>query len=369
MSTTKSPSPPTAKKATPATRRRFLRPLMVVVLIAAVLIGWQLINNSINSTNPSSAGRPLSNPHTHLHTVALGGRPGVLYLGTHFGMFTSTDGGHTWPQPHGVLDTMMITVIAVSPANPDVLGVMAIPVSGVGVQSGIYFSKDGGTTWHASAPGGLPASAYPYTIKVGTAGEGQFYAFYNYAGWFETRDLGAHWYPITSGTLSNMQTPSLLTDPADPKHLLLGGDQGLYESRDDGSHWNRSATVKGNVYSIAASNSTPRLVFCATDQGIYRWYAGSTQMTQLTNLPMAAPPTRLVSDATGRALYALAGQDLWFSVDSGTTWKHRWHFDRGDLIALVVDPKHPGHLYAGFFLPAEVLYSTDDGSSWRILTD
>ena len=74
-------------------------------------------------------------------------------------------------------------------------------------------------------------------------------------------------------------------------------------------------------------------------------------------------------DATGRALYALAGQDLWFSVDSGTTWKHRWHFDRGDLIALVVDPKHPGHLYAGFFLPAEVLYSTDDGSSWRILTD
>src|SRR5260221_6584263 len=236
-------------------------------------------------------------------------------------MLTSVDGEHTWPQPHGVLDTMMITVIAVSPANPDVLGVMAIPVSGVGVHSGVYFSKDGGTTWHASAPGGLPASAYPYTIKACTASEGQFYAFYNYAGWFETRDLGAHWYPITSGTLSNMQTPSLLTDPANPNHLLLGGDQGLYESRDDGSHWNRSATVKGNVYSIAASNSTPSLVFCATDQGIYRWYAGSTQMIQLTNLPMATPPTRLVSDASGRALYALAGQDLWLSADSGTTWK------------------------------------------------
>src|SRR5258708_27784955 len=191
---------------------------MVVVLIAAVLIGWQLINNSINSTNPSSAGRPLSNPHTHLHTVALGGRSGVLYLGTHFGMFTSTDGGHTWPQPHGVPDTMMITVIAVNPANPDVLGVMAIPVSGVGVQSGIYFSKDGGTTWHAGAPGGLPASAYPYTIKAGTAGEGQFYAFYNYTGSLETRHLGPHSDPITSGTLSDIQTPSLLTYPDHCSH-------------------------------------------------------------------------------------------------------------------------------------------------------
>src|SRR5258707_12567021 len=168
MSTTKSPLPPTAKKATPVTRRRFLRPLIVVVLIAAVLIGWQLINNSINSTNPSSAGRPLSNPHTHLHTVALGGRPGVLYLGTYFGMFTSTDGGHTWPQPHGVLDTMMITVIAVNPANTDVMVVMAIPVSGEGVQSGIYLSNHAGATAHAGAPVGLPASAGPSTLKTGT---------------------------------------------------------------------------------------------------------------------------------------------------------------------------------------------------------
>jgi photosystem II stability/assembly factor-like uncharacterized protein len=332
MSARKPPSTPTAEKnarATPITRKRFFRPLIAIVLVAAILIGWLLINNSINST----------------------------------------DGGHTWPQPRGMLNTMMITAIAGSSANPDVLGIMAIPVSGIGVQSGVYFSHDGGKSWHASAPSNLPASAYPYTIKAGTAGAGDFYAFYNYAGSFETRDLGANWYPITSGILSNMQTPSLLTDPTNPDHLLLGGDQGHYESKDDGRHWNHVTTVEGNVLNIVASNSTPRLIFCATDQGMYRWFDGSTHIMQLTNLPLATLPTRLVSDGTGHALYALAGQDLWYSADSGTSWKHLWHFERGDLISLLIDPTHPGHLYAGFFLPPEVLYSTDNGSSWQILTD
>ncbi len=369
-----SPAPETPKeKELPAraakspARKRLLQVLILVILAIVIFTSWQLLNKSVNSTGPAVAGRPLSNPHTHLHMVAVGGRPGVLYLGTHYGLFTSTDSGRTWPQPRGSLNNMMITAIAVSPSNPNILAVIGIPTSGIGVQSGVYFSHDGGSSWQASAPAGLSLSAYPYTVKAGSGSSGQFYAFYNSAGWFETRDMGTHWYPITSGALSNMQTPSLLTDPTDPNHLLLGGDQGLFESRDDGSHWNRTAA--GNVYSIVATNTAPRIIFYATDQGIYRWPDGSTQITQLTNLPMATPPTRLVTGTTGSALYALSSQDLWYSADSGATWEHRWHFDRGDLVSLVIDPQDSHRLYAGFFLPPEVLYSTDGGRSWKILTD
>lgn len=371
-----SPTPNTSHKqehpdrtTKPAPRKRLLRILVPVFLVVIIVIAWLLLNQNANSTDPAVAGRPLSNPHTHLHTVALGVRPGVVYLGTHYGMFTSTDGGRTWPQPRGVLNTKMITTIAASPTNPNMLAVTAVPVSGVGQQLGTYFSSDGGNSWQAHNPPGLSLSAYPYTIVAGPASGGQFFAFFSNAGWFETRDIGAHWHSITNSTLSNMQTPSLLTDPTDPNHLLLGGDQGLYESHDDGNHWNHITAVKGNVYSIVASNTTPRTIFCATDQGIYRWQDNSAQITQPTDLPMAGPPTRLAIDATGKALYGLSGQDLWYSADSGTTWQHRWHFDRGDLISLIVDPLQPGHLYAGFFLPAEVLYSTNGGSSWQILTD
>ncbi len=127
--------------------------------------------------------------------------------------------------------------------------------------------------------------------------------------------------------------------------------------------------MKGNVYSIVASGTTPRIIFCATDQGIYYWHEGSSQITQLATPPMASPPTRLAIDATGKTLYALSGQDLWYSADGGNTWQHRWHFNRGDMVSLLVDPLHPDHLYAGFFLPAEVLYSTNGGKSWQVLTN
>src|SRR5438874_6263055 len=100
-------------------------------------------------------------------------------------------------------------------------------------------------------------------VKTGAGSAGQFYAFYFYAGWLETRDLGAHWYPITRGTLSGMQTPSLLTDSNNPNHLYLGGDQGLFESHDDGNHWLHISAIEGNVQSIIAANTTPHILYCA----------------------------------------------------------------------------------------------------------
>jgi len=168
-----SPTPNTTKEqelsnctAKPAPGKRPLRILVPVFLVIVIVAAWLLLNQHANSTDPAVAGRPLSNPHTHLHTVALGGRPGVVYLGTHYGMFTSTDDGRTWPQPRGILNTMMITTIAASLSNPNMLAVTAIPVSGIGQQIGTYFSSDGGNTWQAHNPPDLSPSAYPYTIKA-----------------------------------------------------------------------------------------------------------------------------------------------------------------------------------------------------------
>jgi photosystem II stability/assembly factor-like uncharacterized protein len=349
--------------------RRIFQIFVFGLLMIVIVVAWQFLTAYNNSTDPTIAGRPLSNPHTHLHSVVLGEKPGVLYLGTHYGLFTSTDGGHTWPQSHGTLNNDMVTSIAVSPSNPNVLALIVIPTSGLGQQSGIAFSRDNGTSWQISAPSGLSSSAYPFSVKAGTGSSGQFYAYFFYGGWLETRDLGMHWYPITTGTLSDMQTSSLLTDSNNPNHLFLGGDQGLFESHDDGGHWLHISAIQGNVQSILATNSTPRILYCATDQGFYHWQEGSARITQVTHLPMITPPTRLLIDKTGKALYGLSGEDLWFSSDSGSSWVHRWHFDRGDLISLVVDPQNPHTLYAGFFLPPKVIYSKDGGSSWQTLTD
>ncbi|HEY6407726.1 MAG TPA: hypothetical protein VIY29_09690 [Ktedonobacteraceae bacterium] len=376
MSLTKPPSSPEELNAIEQlkprkARRRYLQALMLVLLVIPIFVAWQLINSRLNSTDPAVAGRPLSNPRTHLHVVAFGERAGVVYLGTHYGLYTSTDGGNTWPEQRGALNTMMIMSIAVSPVNPQVLAVIARPSTGIGFQGGMYFSADGGKNWQVGgAPAGLSPSAYLFSLKAGTASGGQFYAFYEYAGWFETRDMGAHWYPMTSGALSAMQTPSLLTDAANPNHLYLGGDKGLYESRDDGRKWRQITAVSGNVLGLAASQTVPRLIFCSTEEGgLYRWHEGSSQITNVANLPMKSALVRLAVNAAGTVLYGMTGQDLWVSNDSGATWKRRWKFYRNDMVSLLVDPLNAKHLYAGFFLPAKVYYSGDGGESWQVLTE
>ncbi len=133
-------------------RRRRLPLLLLAFVLISVLIGWQLVSTQSNNTDPAVAGRPLSNSQTHLHTVELGGKPGQLYLGTHFGLFTSNDGGHTWPQTRGMLNNLMITAIAVSPGNADSLAVVGIPSTSSGSPFGIYFSKDGGQNWLLQKP-------------------------------------------------------------------------------------------------------------------------------------------------------------------------------------------------------------------------
>ena len=152
---------------------------MLLLLVIPVFVAWQVLNFLMINTDPTVAGRPLSNVKTHLHQVALGGKPGIIYLGTHFGLFISTDGGRSWPQQRGILNTMMIMNIAVSPTNPQVLAVIGRPTSGIGNQAGIYFSSDGGENWHiGAAPSGLSASAYLFTVQAGSADQGNFYAFY-----------------------------------------------------------------------------------------------------------------------------------------------------------------------------------------------
>ena len=344
---------------------------LLALLVALASFAGQWLSTRQHSMQP---GRPLSYPQTHLHTIALSTRPGVVYLGTHYGIFTSTDGGHTWPQSQGGLNTSMITAIAASPSNPDLVAVLAVPTSGLSSHMGIYVSTNAGRSWSFTAPAGLAATAYPYTIQSGLGARGHFYAFFSFAGWFETQDLGQHWRAITSGPLAHIQAPSLLTDPGDPAHLLMGGDLGLFETRDDGQNWQQVKNVSGNVLSLVATVPTanaPRTILATTDQGLYRWQetpGDQEHISQITSLPASSSPTRVVMSNDGSALYALFGSDLWFSADQGTNWTQRWHFTRGDLVALNLNPTNPRELLAGFYSPALVLISDNAGSSWQTLT-
>jgi len=362
-----------SRRNIPCARTRFWRRLVMLIAVLALVGAAIVLQGWYQQQTGMVVGRPLASRETHVHTVVFSSRPGVVYLGTHFGLFTSTDSGRTWPQQKGALSPMMITAVAVSPTNPDLLAVVSAPNGSSGGRLGIWVSANGGSDFQSTLPASLPAAAYPYTIQSAPGAGGHFYAFFTYSGWFETRDLGRHWFSITSGSLATVQVSSLLVDPTNPNHLLMGGDTGLFETENDGQTWQQITQVQGSVNSLVATQGISRqgrTFLCATDQGLYRSVSetGHIAWSQL-RFSTTLDFTRLALSDNGSALYALSGSDLWFSPDLGTTWVHRWHFTRGDLTALAMNPDNAQELLAGFFWPGLVLISTNAGSTFHTLTD
>ena len=88
------------------------------------------------------AGRPLSNPHTHLHTCSPGREiPECSISGLIMACSQVQMAGIPGPSLHGALNNYMVTAIAVSPSNPNALALIVIPTSGLGQQSGIAISR------------------------------------------------------------------------------------------------------------------------------------------------------------------------------------------------------------------------------------
>lgn len=108
----------------------------------------------------------------------------------------------------------------------------------------IHLSRDDGGNWRNVSSSDWPQWATVETIEPSRVDAGTAYAvidahrlndFRPYV--FVTRDFGAHWSSIVSGLPADMSALVLRTDPADPQLLYLGGERGLFLSRDQGQSW------------------------------------------------------------------------------------------------------------------------------------
>jgi len=342
--------------------------LILGAMLLLVLAGCasNLNISPTNSTDPIVRGRPLSNPGQHLHTIALNAvNPNIFYLGSHYGIFWSTDGGKTWPQPRGAINSVMVTSIASSPRDANNLAVVAVSPTGINFgQNGVQLSTDGGASWHLINKGlpGNPPDAY--FVVAGQASAGQFYVYVVQHGLFETRNDGASWRNITPPGQSQINMQTLLTDPADPNRLLLGTGAGLFRSADDGKTWTQISAVQGTVLALASPAQQPQVVYCATDNGLYRSDDGGQRFGLIY---VGTPFSALAVPATNpQIVYALSGQQFLVSTDDGQTFTVRTTFSQANPNALLIDPRNPQTLYVGFFYPANAIKSTNGGRTWHV---
>ncbi|MGE5343089.1 MAG: WD40/YVTN/BNR-like repeat-containing protein [Candidatus Omnitrophota bacterium] len=255
-------------------------------------------------------GRIVIDPrNSHVYVAAQGPLWGP---GGDRGLYKSTDNGKTWKPILTISENTGVTDVVFDPRNPDILYAASYQrrrhvytVIDGGPECAIYKSTDAGATW-TKLTSGLPSvdmgriglSISPvnpdivYAIIEAQGDGGGFFRSTNRGATWEKRSdystLSAQYYnrifadPKDPDKIYSMDTASkvsedggktfraignknrhvddhaLWIDPGDTRHLLIGGDGGIYETFDAGEFWAFKANLPvTQFYRVSVDNSLP----------------------------------------------------------------------------------------------------------------
>lgn len=169
-------------------------------------------------------------------------------------IYKSTDGGESWRKasrglPGGDLGKIGIDI---SPVNPEV--VYAI-VEAAGEQSGFYRSTNRGESWRRMSDTVSSSPQYYNEIVACPHNVDRVYVLDTYMR--VTEDGGATFSSVGESD-KHVDNHAIVIDPADPEHLLIGCDGGLYETWDRGSTYDFKQNLPlTQFYKVAVSNEKP----------------------------------------------------------------------------------------------------------------
>ena len=298
------------------------------------------------------------------------GKPVPLtWIATEGGIFRSTETGPLWRnvyvRPAGSVQPI-VRRIHIIPNNPQAVYLVSDLDSG-----GIWRTVDGGLSW-AQANTGLPVSGAIDTLIALTTAP---LTFYTKVGnrIFKTVDGATTWTAL--GSLPGNAT-AFDVDRATPSLMFASVNNGVYRSRDEGANWTFSQTldlkVTATIASILVDPSDPAVVHLvargprASGAGFYRSRNGGERFDVVV-LPADRErilPSRLLTDPTGRIVYADADENgvTYFTIDKGATWGS--HILNGTgAITLAIDPNNPQVILAG--TGRGLFVSASSGDRWN----
>ena len=208
---------------------------------------------------------------------------------------------------------------------------------------------------------------------------------------------------LRSGKYRILRTMPLLFHPADPKTLLFATNV-LWKTTNGGRGWDiispdlsreqpdvpdsigayrtpemQTMARRGVIYAVGASPRDPNTIWAGTDDGlVHVTRDGGRTWTNVTPRELRAWDKVSQVDAghfdTATAYIAINAirrddmrPHIYRTHDAGRTWTRIVNGirDMGPVNVVREDPKQPGLLFAG--TEREVVFSVDDGASWRPL--
>jgi photosystem II stability/assembly factor-like uncharacterized protein len=325
--------------------------------------------------------------------VVLVGVIGDRTSGTERGVFRTADGGANWtkvlfrddqsgcPSVVAALDAPNVVYASLYPANGS-RGAGARPGSGSDAPS-IFRSADAGVTW---APVGGTGLTGPATgrqgigIVAGSRGR-QLYAALR-DGLFRSDDAGATWTRWT--TDPRIKPWGVITDPKDAKVLYVT-QTALYRSTDGGRTFDAIAGApSGDDFQLLwIDPANPRRLMAGVDQGAIVSVDGAGTWSSWYNQPTGQFYHVSTDNTFPYSVYA-AQQDSGTAAvlsrsNFGEISYRDWHpvggFEFGYIVA---DPLHPGIVFsAGWYRTVvrfdertgQVVYVFVPGSKYRLATN
>ncbi len=291
------------------------------------------------------------------------------------GIHKSTDGGETWREitaglPAG--DKGRIG-LAMAPSQPDT--VYAI-VEAAAEDQGVYRSTDFGENWEKRSDYMASSPQYYNELVVDPYNPDRVYSLDTFARMSED---GGKTFPQLSLEHRHVDDHALFIDPDDTRHLIIGGDGGIYESWDRGQTWRHMQNLPiTQFYRATPDNAEPFYhVYGGTqDNNTLGAPSRTTNVHGITNsdwlMTLGGDGFKPQIDPTDHNIVysqyqygnlarydRRTGERVFITPqpDSAAT-QLRWNWNS----PLIISHHDPQRLYYG----SEIVFRSDDrGNSWR----
>jgi photosystem II stability/assembly factor-like uncharacterized protein len=228
--------------------------------------------------------------------------PGRLLLGTHQGLFGSTDGGRTWSKAglsgHDAMNLARPSRETLWVAGHNVLAK----------------STDGGATWVDVRPAGLP-SLDIHGFALDRKHPGRLYAAVAGEGLYRSRNNGRSFSLVSADVGGAVFALGVL-----PDGRILAGDfkQGLVASGDGGKTWRLS--LHEQLLGLAVNPGNPARLL-ATGRAIFLSDDGGQSWRRVFETAEAFGPVAWSASRPSLAYAVGFDRVLYRSTDSGRSWR------------------------------------------------
>lgn len=322
---------------------RLRLPLTLLLFAVAGCGSPSPTNSGAPATGTENLGATTPGGVNHVHSIAIVPKnPRVLYVGTHYHLYKSSNGGSSWK----ALSSDMVLSMALDPAHPST-------IYSVSLQHGLQRTRDGGLHWTS------PTHSIPKGNAVGVALDPTSGVVLAY---------GAGIYRGSGSTFTHTLVGKSVTSVAvgSPGVAYAATDSGLFVTRDDGARW-RSVSDFTNQPIIQVAAAGP-IAYAVTPLSLVRSANKGASWQTVWKAPQNIQFIGVAPSNPDELLAEVSSTGFVATDNGGKTW-HKANRGIGNqdfnAATVRVAPTSPKVVYAGSW-GVHFFASTDGGKHWSL---